>query len=393
MSIIIQKYGGTSVGSIERMRHVAELIVGEQNQGHKVVVIASAMAGATNQLVKLAEQFQGAVGTDAYDFTVATGENVSCGLLALALAEKGINAMPLAGWQIPIRTNNIHSNARITQIDVSALLHLLNQGIIPVITGFQGLSSDQRITTLGRGGSDTSAVAIAAALKAQRCDIYTDIDGLYTADPRLVSDARFIATVAYPTALQMAALGTKIIHPRAVAIGMESKIPIRILSSFGSDKFTTLSSKAAASGIVGISHMPNCALVNIPVAGVHDAEAFLSTLRESDISIDRVHESDNVLSLCADHTDALMIKHRLPCAELNEGYAKVSVVGGINSSDVKTAQAILREDGHLVHYIMSDHSRLSVVVTQADVQSVVNRLHTTFFGPPLKKIDFKAEIQ
>lgn len=238
MSIIVQKYGGTSVGSVGRMRHVADLVVAERNAGHQVVVVASAMAGATNHLVSSAQQFNNAVGTPAYDFVISTGENVSCGMLALALAEKGVNAIPMAGWQVPIKTNELHSKARIIDIETTYLHQLLHSGIVPVITGFQGMGSDQRLTTLGRGGSDTSAVAIAAALKAERCDIYTDIDGIYTADPRVVADARFISDISYDVAFQMATLGTKIIHPRAVDCGMQSRVPLRILSSFGSDKFT-----------------------------------------------------------------------------------------------------------------------------------------------------------
>jgi aspartate kinase len=228
MSIIVQKYGGTSIGSIERMRHVADLINAERKAGHQVIVVASAMAGVTNQLVKSAMQFNNAAGTSAYDFVISTGENVSCGMLALALAEKGINAVPLAGWQVPIQTNNLHGRARIANIETAGIQTLLDNNVIPIITGFQGLGSDQTITTLGRGGSDTSAVAIAAALKAECCDIYTDIDGIYTADPRVVSDAHFIETIPSTTAFLMATLGTKIIHPRAVEYAMKFNVPLRI---------------------------------------------------------------------------------------------------------------------------------------------------------------------
>ncbi len=391
MSIIVQKYGGTSVGSVERMRHVADLIIAERNAGHRVVVVASAMAGTTNHLVKSAQQFNNAVGTPAYDFVISTGENVSCGMLALALAEKGVNAMPMAGWQVPIRTNGLHSKARILDIDPTYLHQLLQNGIVPVITGFQGMGDDQRLTTLGRGGSDTSAVAIAAALKARQCDIYTDIDGMYTADPRVVVNAQFISNIPYSVAFHMAALGTKVIHPRAVEFGMQSNMPLRILSSFGSDKFTALVSEAAESRIGGISHTHNNVLYKVPVIDLEIGANVISALNDLDVPLDMVIQTERVLQFCAEHSDDVLIKSVLDSFELSESSnrcAKISVVGGAFSGQSDQSLPQLKAQNIHVLYHWIDDIRLSVLVPLNQMEQSVNILHAIFFDFESKKIDF-----
>ena len=396
MSIIVQKYGGTSVGSVERMRNVADLVIAERNAGHQVVVVASAIAGTTNHLVKSAQQFNNAIGTPAYDFVVSTGENVSCGMLALALAEKGIKAMPMAGWQVPIRTNESYSKARIIDIDPTYLHQLLHNGIVPVITGFQGMGSDQRLTTLGRGGSDTSAVAIAAALKAQRCDIYTDIDGMYTADPRVVANAQFISDIPYSIAFHMAALGAKVIHPRAVECGMQANIPLRILSSFGSDKFTTLVNQPAAPRIAGIAHTHNNTLYKVPIIEPTIRSNVLGALSDLDIPLDLILDTDTGLQFCAEHTDAELIKEVLASFgffEPGESCAKVSAVGDLSAQ--YTDQVLLQIKAHNIHsiYSWSDNIRLSVLVPLSQMEVAVNVLHTIFFEFEAKKIDFQSKIQ
>lgn len=382
MSIIVQKYGGTSVGSVERMRHVADLIIAERNAGHQVVVVVSAMAGTTNHLVKSAQQFNNAVGTPAYDFMVSTGESVSCGMLVLALAEKGIAAIPMAGWQVPIRTNELHSKARIIDIDPTRLHQMLQNGIVPVITGFQGISADHLLTTLGRGGSDTSAVAIAAALQAKRCDIYTDIDGMYTADPRVVIKAQFISEIPYALALHMAALGAKVIHPRAVECGMHANIPLRILSSFGSDKFTTLVNQPAEFGISGVAHTQNNSLHKIQTNDLALGLSILNTLCDLDVPLDMVQHTDVGLQFCAEHTDNNLITNVLAsigASESSEICAKVSVVGAVSEQYSDQILQQLNFQNIRVIYSFADDVRLSVLVPLNQMEQTVNVLHTIFF--------------
>lgn len=391
MSIIVQKYGGTSVGSVGRMRHVADLVVAERNAGHQVVVVASAMAGATNHLVSSAQQFNNAVGTPAYDFVISTGENVSCGMLALALAEKGVNAIPMAGWQVPIKTNELHSKARIIDIETTYLHQLLHSGIVPVITGFQGMGSDQRLTTLGRGGSDTSAVAIAAALKAERCDIYTDIDGIYTADPRVVADARFISDISYDVAFQMATLGTKIIHPRAVDCGMQSRVPLRILSSFGSDKFTLVSNQPNASNVTGIAHTHNNVLYKVLTNNSTVIEGILNALHALDIPIDMIAQTHDGLQLCAEFSDEKVIKDVLSSFNVADSKivgAKISAVGDTAHQYLGHVLQMLKAQNIYVIYSCVDTTRMSVLVSKDHMELAVNTLHAFFFNLSTKKIDF-----
>lgn len=392
MSIIVQKYGGTSVGSVERMRHVADLVIAERNAGHQVVVVASAMAGATNHLVNSAQQFNNAVGTPAYDFVISTGENVSCGLLALALSEKGVNAIPMAGWQVPIKTNELHSKARIIDIETPYLHQLLDSGIVPVITGFQGMGADQRLTTLGRGGSDTSAVAIAAALKAKRCDIYTDIDGIYTADPRVVADARFIPDMAYDVAFQMATLGTKIIHPRAVECGMRSNVPLRILSSFGSDKFTTLSgSHPTESNVTGIAHTQNTVLYNVSTPNLGVGDNIINVLHDLDIPLDMVIKSNDGLQFCAEFSDDSIIRDILNSYSVPQtkvSCAKISAVGCVAKDYLSHVLRMLNAQNITVIYSCVDNMRMSILVSKHEMEMAVNTLHTFFFNLNTKKVDF-----
>jgi aspartate kinase len=391
MSIIVQKYGGTSVGSVERMRHVADLVIAERNAGHQVVVVASAMAGATNHLVNSAQQFNNAVGTPAYDFVISTGENVSCGMLALALAEKGVNAIPMAGWQVPIKTNELHSKARIIDIETTYLHQLLHSGIVPVITGFQGMGSDQRLTTLGRGGSDTSAVAIAAALKAKRCDIYTDIDGIYTADPRVVADARFIPDISYDVAFQMATLGTKIIHPRAVECAKQSNMPLRILSSFGSDKFTLVSNHATESNVTGIAHTHNNVLYKVPTNSSVVMDCILNALHELDIPLDMVMQTHDGLQFCAEFSDEAIIKDVLASFKVSANKvacAKISAVGGAAQQYLDYVLQMLSAQSITVIYSCVDKTRMSELVSKDHMELAVNTLHAFFFNLSTKKVDF-----
>jgi aspartate kinase len=232
MARIVMKFGGTSVANIERIRNVARHVKREVDQGHEVAVVVSAMSGKTNELVAWARDASALHDAREYDAVVASGEQVTSGLLAIVLQDMGINARSWQGWQIPIRTDNAHGAARILDIDGSELIRRMGDGQVAVVAGFQGLGPDNRIATLGRGGSDTSAVAIAAGVKADRCDIYTDVDGVYTTDPRIEPKARRLAKVSFEEMLEMASLGAKVLQVRSVELAMVHKVRTFVRSSF-----------------------------------------------------------------------------------------------------------------------------------------------------------------
>ena len=232
MARLVMKFGGTSVGSIDRMRNVAVKVKREVDAGHQVAVVVSAMAGETNRLVEFCRQLAPLYDAREYDAVVSTGEQVTIGLLAIALQELGVSARSWQGWQIPIRTNGLHGAARIESIEGAELIRRMQEGQVAVVAGFQGLGPDNRVTTLGRGGSDTSAVALAAALKADRCDIYTDVDGVYTADPRIVTRARKLDKITYEEMLELASLGAKVLQTRSVEMAMNHRVRLQVLSSF-----------------------------------------------------------------------------------------------------------------------------------------------------------------
>ena len=247
MALIVAKFGGTSVADIARIENAATKVLREVQAGNKVVVVVSAMSGVTNQLVDYCTKISPMHDAREYDVVVSSGEQVTAGLMALALQKQGIVARSWLGWQIPFHTDGIHGKARIREIETQHLMERLNKGEVAVVPGFQGVSDLGRITTLGRGGSDTSAVALAAALNADRCDIYTDVDGVYTTDPRIVPNARKIGRISFEEMLELASLGAKVLQTRSVEIGMKKDVAIQVLSSFddkiGSDLPGTLVTK------------------------------------------------------------------------------------------------------------------------------------------------------
>ena len=240
MDIVVQKFGGTSVGSVERIAAVAELVKKSSNKD-KIVVVVSAMSGETNKLIDLAKNFTQNPNRREFDALVSTGEKVSSSLLAIALDSIGIKAKSLSASQISMKTTNSYSKARILDIDSSKIMQTIKDGYIPIITGFQGVTEHGDVTTLGRGGSDTTAVAIAANLKAKRCDIYTDVDGIYTTDPRVVPEAKKLDSITMEEMLEMAGKGAKVIQIRAVEFANKFKVPVRVLSSFEAGSGTLIS--------------------------------------------------------------------------------------------------------------------------------------------------------
>ncbi len=232
MALIVQKYGGTSVGSVERIRGVADRIVRYREAGHQVCVVSSAMSGETNRLDALGKEMVARPLAREMDVLLSSGEQVAIALLAIALTARGVPAQSFLGFQIAIRTDDAHSRARIESIDTEKLQSVIDQGIVPVIAGFQGIDDHGAITTLGRGGSDTTAVAVAAALGADECEICTDVDGVYTADPRVEPRARRLGTVTFEEMLELASLGSKVLHPRSVEFAGKYQVPLRVLSTF-----------------------------------------------------------------------------------------------------------------------------------------------------------------
>ncbi len=232
MARIVMKFGGTSVAGLDHIRNVAARVKCEVEAGHQVAVVVSAMAGATNQLVAWCTALSPLHDAREYDAVVATGEQVTAGLLAIALQDIGIDARSWSGWQIPVATDAAHGKARIESIGGQELIRQLDAGRVAVVTGFQGIGPDRRVTTLGRGGSDTSAVALAAALAAERCDIYTDVDGIYTTDPRIVPKARKLDRITYEEMLELASVGAKVLQTRSVELAMKARVRVRVLSSF-----------------------------------------------------------------------------------------------------------------------------------------------------------------
>src|SRR5437763_10225307 len=293
MALIVQKFGGTSVGSVERIKNVARRVAKWRGAGHDLVVVPSAMAGETNRLIALAKEIQPHPDPRELDVVASTGEQITIGLLTMALLELGVQARSYSGWQVKILTDSAYSKARITSIEESAIRRDLAQGRVVVVAGFQGVDAGGNVTTLGRGGSDTSAVALAAALKADECQIFTDVDGVYTTDPRIVPEARRLRTVSFEEMLEMAGAGSKVLQIRSVEFAGKYKVPLRVLSSFQEQGEGTLitfeeDAKMEDAVISGIAF--NRDEAKITVMGVPDrpgiADAILGPIGDANNDVD-----------------------------------------------------------------------------------------------------------
>ena len=251
MALFVQKFGGTSVGSVERIKAVADRVSATVAEGHQVVVVVSAMSGRTSELLALSEAITAEPDADAQDIVLSTGEQVTVGLLVMALRALGCSAAGVCGWQIPIQTDDSFGKARILHIDQEAIFERLQKHKVLVVAGFQGVTESQQITTLGRGGSDTSAVALAAALRADECQIFTDVDGVYTTDPRVEPEARRLDTITFEEMLEMASLGSKVLQIRAVEFAQKYNVPLRVVSSF--DEYPSISSPLG-SGVASLEN-------------------------------------------------------------------------------------------------------------------------------------------
>ncbi len=406
MALIVQKYGGTSVGSPERIKNVARRVARWHRQGHQLVVVVSAMSGETNRLIALAKDIQANPDPRELDVVMATGEQVTIGLLAMALKEVGLSARSYTGAQVKILTDNAYTKARILGIDEQAMRADLDNGTIVIVAGFQGVDQDGNLTTLGRGGSDTTGVALAAALKADECQIYTDVDGVYTTDPRIVPEARRLNTVTFEEMLEMASLGSKVLQIRSVEFAGKYKVKLRVLSSLGDPDEVegpgTLITFEEASPmeqpiISGIAF--NRDEAKLTVLGVPDrpgiAYQILGPIAEANIDVDMIiqnvgHDGTTDFSFTVNRSDyarALAILEQVKQHVTARAVAgdnkicKVSAVGvgmrshpGIASKTFRT----LAEEGINIQMISTSEIKISVVVDEKYLELAVRVLHKAF---------------
>jgi aspartate kinase len=400
MSRIVMKFGGTSVADLDRIRNVAARVKREVDAGNEVAVVVSAMAGVTNQLVAYCQGLSPLHDAREYDTVVATGEQVTTGLLSIALQEIGVEARSWQGWQIPIRTDKAHGKARIADIDGAELIRRMESGQVAVVSGFQGIGTDNRITTLGRGGSDTSAVALAAALRADRCDIYTDVDGVYTTDPRIVPKARKLARIAYEEMLELASVGAKVLQTRSVELAMNERVRIQVLSSF-EDRPGTLVvdedeivEKQNVSGIAYSRDDAKITLRRVPDRpGI--AAAVFGALSEHNVNVDMI-----VQNVSADGTTDMTFtvgKSDLPRAQATLAEAqpqigfsevladpdvtKISVVGvGMRSHSgvANTMFRALADKAINIQVISTSEIKVSVLIAADYTELAVRALHTAY---------------
>jgi aspartate kinase len=403
---IVQKFGGTSVADIDRITRVSHKVKAELDAGHQVVVVVSAMAGATNKLVELCSQVSPLFDAREYDVVVATGEQVTAGLTALALQKLGVNARSWLGWQIPIRTDDVHAKARILAIETEELERRLASGEVPVISGFQGLSDRGRITTLGRGAGDLSAVAMAAALKADRCDIYTDVDGVYTTDPRIVAKARKLSKITYEEMLELASQGAKVLQTRSVELAMNHGVRVQVLSSFsdrsGSDLPGTLvvdEDEIVEQEIVtGIAYSRDEAKVTL--LQVEDrpgvAAAIFGPLTEAAINVDMIVQnvaadgkttdmtftvSKADLARAVDTLENAREKLRYARIMSDSNVVKLSVIGVGMRSHAGVAQRMFKalgEKGINIQVISTSEIKVSVLVAEEYTELALRSLHTVY---------------
>lgn len=401
MARIVQKFGGTSVAGIDRIKNVARRIKREADAGNQVVVVVSAMAGVTNQLVAWTAEVARLGDSREYDSVVATGEQVTAGLLALTLQDMGLSARSWLGWQVPIRTDAVHGRARILDIPVDDLTARLEAGEIAVLAGFQGIGPDGRITTLGRGGSDTSAVALAAALGAERCDIFTDVDGVYTSDPRIVAKARKLDRITYEEMLEFASQGAKVLQTRSVEMAMNHGVRIQVLSSFEDVPGTLvvdedeILEKQVVSGIAYSRDEAKVVLRKVPDRpGV--AAAIFGPLAEHAINVDMIVQniSDDGkttdLTFTVTKADLARTVAALEAQKKILGFValkpdpnvvKISVIGVGMRSHAGVAQKMfstLAEKGINIQVISTSEIKVSVLVAEEYAELAVRALHTAY---------------
>ena len=411
MALIVHKYGGTSMGSTERIKNVARRVAKWHDAGHQIVVVPSAMSGETNRLIGLAKEIMAQPDPRELDMLASTGEQASVALLAMALQTIGKQAVSYAGWQVPVKTDSAFTKARIQSIDDARVRKDLDAGRIVIITGFQGVDDAGNITTLGRGGSDTSAVAIAAALKAQECLIYTDVDGVYTTDPRVVSEARRLKTVTFEEMLELASLGSKVLQIRSVEFAGNYKVPTRVLSSL-TDPLMSLEEEANSGTLISFeedTHMEQAVIsgiafnrdeAKITVLGVPDkpgiAYQILGPVADANIEVDMIIQNQSVEGKTdftftvprGEYVKAMdvlnkSVKEHIGAASIigDTKVSKVSVVGVGMRSHVGIASQMFRtlsEEGINIRMISTSEIKISVLIDEKYMELAVRALHKAF---------------
>ena len=402
MARIVQKFGGTSVADMDRIRAVAKKVKREIDAGNEVTVLLSAMAGVTNQLVAYVDEVSTLYDAREYDTVVSTGEQVTVGLMALLLQGMGIPARSWLGWQVPIRTDSVHGKARIEAIEVVELDKRMRAGEVPVVAGFQGVSAENRVTTLGRGGTDTSAVALAAALGADRCDIYTDVDGVYTTDPRIVSLAKKLDRVTYEEMLEMASLGAKVLQTRAVEMAMKHSQRVQVLSSFEDVPGTLvvdedeIVEQELVSGIAYSRDEAKITLVSVrDQPGV--AAAIFGPLSEASINVDMIVQSvsgdgqstDMTFTVAENDLERAVetlkkLQEQLGCDDImfDSNVVKVSVIGVGMRSHAGVAQTMfstLAEKGINIQVISTSEIKVSVLIDEEYMELALRSLHAAYY--------------
>jgi aspartate kinase len=413
MALIVQKFGGTSVGSVERIRNVARRVAKWKAAGHDLVVVPSAMAGETNRLIALAKEIQPQPDARELDVVATTGEQVTIGLLSMALLELGVKARSYMGWQVKVTTDSAFTKARIVSIDEEKIGKDLKSGYVVVVAGFQGIDDQGNITTLGRGGSDTSAVALAAALKADECHIYTDVDGVYTADPRVVPEARRLRTVTFEEMLELAGAGSKVLQIRSVEFAGKYKVPTRVLSSL-TDPMLPVAEEGKAGTLITFEEDPHMAMEKAVISGVASqrdeakitvkdvpdrpgvAYAILGPIADAHIDVDVIvqnvgHDGMTDMTFTVNRNDYAkamkllkeQVQPHIKCREVSgdEKIAKVSIVGmGMRSHAGIAAQMFrtLAEEGINIQMISTSEIKITVVIDEKYTELAVRVLHKAF---------------
>lgn len=399
-NLIVQKYGGTSVGSFERIEAVADNIANTHKKGNDVVVVLSAMAGETDKLIQLAKSIQPEPEPREYDALISTGEQISVALMAMALTKRGIKSKSYTAYQLGIKTNDRHSQARILEVNVDRLKDDLSEGSIPVITGFQGMTEGGDITTLGRGGSDTTGVALAVALNANQCEIYTDVEGVFTTDPRICPKAKLIERISFEEMLELSSTGAKVLQLRSVEYASKNNMPIRVLSSFKDGNGTLVCEegndmeKPVVSGISSIDNEAKLTIRGVPdIPGV--AAKILGPISDSDIDVDVIvqnisAENNTDFTFTVKQEDASKAKEILEntskslgggLIELDDDIAKISIVGrgmrGQSGIASKMFESLADNEINIL-MITTSEIKISVVIRKDLQEKAVNALHNAF---------------
>jgi aspartate kinase len=400
VALIVQKYGGTSVGSIERIHRVADRVARAREEGHSVVVVLSAMSGETDRLIKLAHEVTPNPDERELDMLLSTGERVTIALLAMELRGRGINARSYTGRQVGILTDSAHTKARIARVSADRIREALKEGIVPVVAGFQGINEKSDVTTLGRGGSDLSAVALAAALKADRCIIFTDVDGVYTADPNIVPAARRIDKISYEEMLEMASLGAKVLQTRSVEFAAKFNVPVEVNSSFKEGRGTLVTKEdpdmeaVAVAGVTGDRNQAKVTIIGVPdKPGV--AARIFGPVAQANINVDMIIQNISQATLTdvsftiprADLRKAEPIIQALAkdieakSVSITEAIAKVSLVGvGMRSHSGVAARMfdVLSHEGINIMMISTSEIKISCVIEEKYLELAMRSLHTAF---------------